>query len=185
MIFAKKKKILVWCDDPQEDPVISVFAGCLAKHDRAHSLMTNLRWTQLNSLQSGKVLGQKRFFPSFFFFPSHHRRQVLPSSRTTFRYNNSFLQHVECPVHSEDKSEPVQFLNSINNHSKRIPLLRWFVGINWKSSVSTKSIGSPRSRPNFFLSSFFFFSSRGEQRFERVWLHRHTMKGLLIFQQWM
>jgi hypothetical protein len=29
MIFAKKKKILVWCDDPQEDPVISVFAGCL------------------------------------------------------------------------------------------------------------------------------------------------------------
>ena len=39
MIFAKKKKkILVWCDDPQEDPVISVFAGCLANHDRAHSL---------------------------------------------------------------------------------------------------------------------------------------------------
>ena len=36
MIFAKKK-ILVWCDDPQEDPVISVFAGCLANHDRAHS----------------------------------------------------------------------------------------------------------------------------------------------------
>jgi hypothetical protein len=27
----------VWCDDPQEDPVISVFAGCLANHDRAHS----------------------------------------------------------------------------------------------------------------------------------------------------
>ena len=37
MIFEKKKKILVWCDDPQEDPVISVFAGCLANHDRAHS----------------------------------------------------------------------------------------------------------------------------------------------------
>jgi hypothetical protein len=37
MIFAHKKKILVWCDDPQEDPVISVFAGCLANHDRAHS----------------------------------------------------------------------------------------------------------------------------------------------------
>jgi hypothetical protein len=37
MIFAKKKKILVWCDEPQEDPVISVFAGCLANHDRAHS----------------------------------------------------------------------------------------------------------------------------------------------------
>jgi hypothetical protein len=38
MIFAKKKeKNLVWCDDPQEDPVISVFAGCLANHDRAHS----------------------------------------------------------------------------------------------------------------------------------------------------
>ena len=27
----------MWCDDPQEDPVISVFAGCLANHDRAHS----------------------------------------------------------------------------------------------------------------------------------------------------
>ena len=37
MIFAKKK-ILVWCDDPPEDPVISIFAGCLANHDRAHSL---------------------------------------------------------------------------------------------------------------------------------------------------
>ena len=29
MIFAKKK-ILVWCDDPPEDRVISIFAGCLA-----------------------------------------------------------------------------------------------------------------------------------------------------------
>ena len=38
MIFAKKKKILAWCDDPPEDPVISIFAGCLANHDRAHSL---------------------------------------------------------------------------------------------------------------------------------------------------
>ena len=37
MIFAKKKKILAWCDDPPEDPVISIFAGCLANHDRAHS----------------------------------------------------------------------------------------------------------------------------------------------------
>ncbi len=37
MIFAKKK-ILVWCDDPPEDWVISIFAGCLANHDRAHSL---------------------------------------------------------------------------------------------------------------------------------------------------
>lgn len=38
MIFAKKKKNLVWCDDPPEDPVISIFAGCLANHDCAHSL---------------------------------------------------------------------------------------------------------------------------------------------------
>ena len=37
MIFAKKKKNLVWCDDPPEDPVISIFPGCLANHDRAHS----------------------------------------------------------------------------------------------------------------------------------------------------
>jgi hypothetical protein len=36
MIFAKKK-ILVWCDDPPEDRVISIVAGCLANHDRAHS----------------------------------------------------------------------------------------------------------------------------------------------------
>jgi hypothetical protein len=38
MIFAKKK-ILVWCDDPPEDRVISIVAGCLANHDRAHSQM--------------------------------------------------------------------------------------------------------------------------------------------------
>ncbi len=37
MIF-EKKKILVWCDDPPEDAVIAIFAGCLANHDRAHSL---------------------------------------------------------------------------------------------------------------------------------------------------
>ncbi len=36
--FCKKKKILVWFTDPPEDPVISIFAGCLANHDRAHSL---------------------------------------------------------------------------------------------------------------------------------------------------
>ena len=36
MIF-EKKKFLVWCTDPPEDPVISIFAGCLANHDRAHS----------------------------------------------------------------------------------------------------------------------------------------------------
>ena len=41
MIFAKKK-ILVWCDDPPEDPVISIFAGCLANHDRAHSHRVSL-----------------------------------------------------------------------------------------------------------------------------------------------
>ena len=29
----------MWCDDPPEDPVISIFAGCLANHDRAHSQM--------------------------------------------------------------------------------------------------------------------------------------------------
>jgi hypothetical protein len=37
MIFAKKKK--VWCDDPTEDRVISIFAGCLDNHDRTHSHM--------------------------------------------------------------------------------------------------------------------------------------------------
>jgi hypothetical protein len=36
--FLQKKKILVWGDDPPEDPVISIVAGCLANHDRAHSL---------------------------------------------------------------------------------------------------------------------------------------------------
>jgi hypothetical protein len=44
MIFATKKKILVWCDDPPEDPVISIFAGCLANHDRAHSLGVTVTW---------------------------------------------------------------------------------------------------------------------------------------------
>jgi len=37
MIFAKKKKSWCGADDPPEDPVISIFAGCLANHDRAHS----------------------------------------------------------------------------------------------------------------------------------------------------
>jgi hypothetical protein len=39
MIFVKKKKRLGWCDDAPEDRVISIFAGCLANHDRAHSHM--------------------------------------------------------------------------------------------------------------------------------------------------
>ena len=38
MIFRKKKKLLVWCFDPPEDRVISMFAGLLANHDRVHSL---------------------------------------------------------------------------------------------------------------------------------------------------
>ena len=28
---------MVLCDDPREDRVISIFAGCLANHERAHS----------------------------------------------------------------------------------------------------------------------------------------------------
>jgi hypothetical protein len=28
----------VWCDDPPEDRVISIVAGCLSNHDRTHSL---------------------------------------------------------------------------------------------------------------------------------------------------
>jgi hypothetical protein len=36
MIFKKKK--MVWCDDPTEVRLISIFPGCLANHDRAHSL---------------------------------------------------------------------------------------------------------------------------------------------------
>ncbi len=43
MIFAKKK-ILVWCDDPPEDRVISIVAGCLANHDRAHSQSGGMTW---------------------------------------------------------------------------------------------------------------------------------------------
>jgi hypothetical protein len=35
-MICEKKKIL-WCDDPPEDRVISIVAGCLANHDRAHS----------------------------------------------------------------------------------------------------------------------------------------------------
>jgi hypothetical protein len=32
-----KKEKMVWCDDPTEDRVISIFAGCLPNHDRVHS----------------------------------------------------------------------------------------------------------------------------------------------------
>jgi hypothetical protein len=28
----------MWCDDPPEDQLISIFAACLANHDRTHSL---------------------------------------------------------------------------------------------------------------------------------------------------
>jgi hypothetical protein len=35
--FLQKKKKMVWCDEPPEDRVISIVAGCLANHDRAHS----------------------------------------------------------------------------------------------------------------------------------------------------
>jgi hypothetical protein len=38
MIFVKKK-FLVCCNDPPEDRVISIVAGCLANHDLAHSPM--------------------------------------------------------------------------------------------------------------------------------------------------
>jgi hypothetical protein len=37
-----KKKKMVWSDDPPEDPVISVFPGCLDNHDRAHIPLRNL-----------------------------------------------------------------------------------------------------------------------------------------------
>jgi hypothetical protein len=38
-MILQKKKILVWCDDPPEDRVISIFAGCLTNHDRARDLL--------------------------------------------------------------------------------------------------------------------------------------------------
>ena len=52
MIFAKKK-ILVWCDDPPEDRVISIVAGCLANHDRAHSLIIAIRWVYGVAIMQG------------------------------------------------------------------------------------------------------------------------------------
>jgi hypothetical protein len=36
-------QLLVCCDDPPEDRVISIVAGCLANHDRAHSQCQSLR----------------------------------------------------------------------------------------------------------------------------------------------
>ena len=49
MIFVKKKKLSVWCDDPAEDRVIYIFAGCLANHDRAHSLVAACAESQSTS----------------------------------------------------------------------------------------------------------------------------------------
>jgi hypothetical protein len=57
----QKKKNLVWCDDPQEDPVISVFAGCLPNHDHAHILQIVI--FDLQVLQLGTAPGSK--FSSF------------------------------------------------------------------------------------------------------------------------
>ena len=42
MNFVKKKKLFGRCDDPPEDRVISIFTGCLANHDRAHSQRVSL-----------------------------------------------------------------------------------------------------------------------------------------------
>ncbi len=39
----------MWCDDPPEDPVISIVAGCLANHDRAHSLSLHANHTLVRS----------------------------------------------------------------------------------------------------------------------------------------
>jgi hypothetical protein len=39
MIFAKKKKILVWCDDPPEDRVISILQDVLLT-TTAHIVLT-------------------------------------------------------------------------------------------------------------------------------------------------
>jgi hypothetical protein len=60
MIFAKKKKILVWCDDPPEDRVISIVAGCLANHDRAHSLHTPTHTPKMNMYTPHLVKPKKK-----------------------------------------------------------------------------------------------------------------------------
>ena len=38
----------MWCDEPPEDRVISIVAGCLANHDRAHSLLVQTYITGAN-----------------------------------------------------------------------------------------------------------------------------------------
>jgi hypothetical protein len=57
----QKRKISVWCDDPPEDPVISIFAGCLTNHDRAHSR----RW-EGDTGQTRRGLLFKAYYQAFF-----------------------------------------------------------------------------------------------------------------------
>ena len=78
MIFAKKK-ILVWCDDPPEDPVISIFAGCLANHDRAHSLQL----IEFHQVGPGFVTGLEMIYVSSIL----RYMEMVPSHR--YHFNES------------------------------------------------------------------------------------------------
>ena len=60
MIFERKKKS--WCGAmTPEDPVISIFAGCLTNHDRAHSR----RW-EGDTGQTRRGLLFKAYYQAFF-----------------------------------------------------------------------------------------------------------------------
>jgi hypothetical protein len=56
MIFAQKKKI-VWSDDPPEDRMISIFAGCLPNHDRAHSQSSFREGVPASGFRQNRYLG--------------------------------------------------------------------------------------------------------------------------------
>jgi hypothetical protein len=51
---------LVWCDDPPEDRVISIVAGCLANHDRAHSPVLT-QFTRREEFLTSHIKKKKKF----------------------------------------------------------------------------------------------------------------------------
>jgi len=112
MIFAKKK-ILVWCDDPPEDPVISIFAGCPANHDRAHShckflpliamyvhdmirhVLTTLYFVDVSSILDKLDIyaSDRRFSPLIAMYVHDMIRHVL--TILCFVHVSSILDHLE------------------------------------------------------------------------------------------
>jgi hypothetical protein len=134
--FCKNKKILVWCDDPPEDRVISIVAGCLANHDRAHSPNENQSdsyhethlWPWPLSSISGyhqlcEIVAKRRSISRkgiHSWWPSVSRSQVV-----RVVWNRIFLDCTKCTTMTRKES-----LNLLTNEKFSI-ILKVFLCYQW------------------------------------------------------